>query len=510
MSPSCPSHMHAVPHPLGGRRRPLKLDIVDAAESFTPQLHDVDRPGVCPKCFFVFAKALWDEPCMPIAVQLLKSHHDFWTACAQLACAPGAEGDLAPLRRTLDANIAACPTKSRHVYAVKALPDSASCLMDALCRCLTAAVSFGSQKKHKNILLSKNGMWPSALEQIMPDGIAAYARWACVLPTHCGLALVSRLTVIARRQVMEDLVQTPSRDRVAATLVRAFRQWRVPITDFPIIRRHLLEPDVALGRPTLEEAAAILWQAICMLTVFEEGPDRRLDDFSDFSFGYERLLHDAIIDTLTKPGFDAVKQKEDLIKAASALQAKSDLPLHPVVAEYRRRPDVQRYVKDGLTFGDMVFMYLRQRRDSRLCSGPGCDKGARDGADGTGVRALSLCSRCKIMRYCGPECQRLDWTNGRCDVPHKVVCSALCKFLQRGILGPDASMPVFTAAYRGMDILTDVETASLTKLALMDDLLHMEFQIGALSLFTNKSRSEVLRGMMDGTLEGPLSKDENN
>ena len=56
-----------------------------------------------------------------------------------------------------------------------------------------------------------------------------------------------------------------------------------------------------------------------MLTVFEEGPDRHLDDFSRFSFGYERLLHDAILETAGSRNFKAEEQKKTLICAASAL-----------------------------------------------------------------------------------------------------------------------------------------------------------------------------------------------
>lgn len=498
MPPRSTSHVYAVPYPVKGRGRPLKLDVIAAADTFTAQLEDVQKPGICAKCFSVFAHALLEEHCAPLAVQLLKSHHDFWTACARVASAPGSHGELSPLRSLLDSNIAACPTKSWHIYAVKGLRDSVACLMDALCRCLWVAVGSGSQRKHKNILLSKNGMWPSTLEQIMPEGIGAYARWACVLPTHCGLALVSRLTVIARRQVMAELIATPTRDRIAATLVRAFRQWRIRAVEFPAASRHLLAHDVDLGRPELEEASHILLQAMHMLLVFSDGPDGRLDDFGAFAAGYERLLHDAIIDLLTKPKVKDIKQTDGLVVFASVLQARAGLPVHPLVEKYRRQPDVQRYVQNGLTFGDTVFLYLRERNNSRLCSGPGCTKGARDGAC---TRALSFCARCRIMRYCSPECQKLDWKEGRCDVPHKIVCPALCKSLAHGLIGVDGSMAAFSDAYHRRTVLTDEETVSLTTLALLDDILPVEFKLGALSLFENTSRAGLLCDAVDGKSE---------
>ncbi|EJD39646.1 hypothetical protein AURDEDRAFT_171278 [Auricularia subglabra TFB-10046 SS5] len=396
-----------------------------AADALTVQLQDKEHPAVCPKCLHVFANALCDARNEKLAVSLLKSHHRFFTACTQVASAPGASGDLSALRITLDGNVAGCPNKARHVFASHALRDSVACAMDALCHCLYVSVAKGSNKKYKNILLSKSGMWPSTLDELIPTDVKAYARWACTLPRWHAVALLSRLLLVARRKVMEDLSCGPSRDRICATIVRAMGLWRTPDSQFPHEIRQYLSHDVPLGCPPPEDAALIITLVIGLFVVFEEGPDRLLDDFRSFSSGYERILHDAITAFVEDPTrrVDG-NQKDLLLSVASMLCSRANFPVHPLVQELRKQPPKSGSLeRDGLNLADTILVYLQQRRDDQTCSGPGCKNYARRGDQGS--CALSLCGKCKFLRYCSPECQKRDWTVGSHDVPHKVICSAL-------------------------------------------------------------------------------------
>ncbi|EJD35151.1 hypothetical protein AURDEDRAFT_175785 [Auricularia subglabra TFB-10046 SS5] len=467
-----------------------------AAVTLTTQLQNTERPAVCAKCLYVFAQALSDKENEAIAVALLKSHHAFFTACAKVASAPGATGDLSPLRSTLNANAAACPNKRYHAFASLALGDSVACVMDALCQCLFAAVCRGSQKKHNKILLSKNGMWPSSLEELIPTDVKAYARWAGTLPRWHAIAFLSRLLIVARRKVMEDLSLSPARDRICSTMVRSMRLWRVPESEFRPEIRPYLSHDVPLGRPPIQDAAQILGQVVGLLVIFEDGPNRLLDDFRFFSDGYERILHDAIVAFLEKPTcpLDA-KHRDTLVGAASMLSSRGNLPVHPLVEQSRQptSPTGHNLARDGLNLAHTILVYLEQRRDDRTCAGPGCTSYAREGE--TGTRALSLCGKCKFLRYCSPECQKRDWTVGRDDVPHKVICSALCKFERAGVSPRATSMDAFSRVYFDNTTLTDEEFTWLAKWTLLDDRLPYEFKLGALNLFMRQSRDAARQGI---------------
>ncbi|EJD39651.1 hypothetical protein AURDEDRAFT_116073, partial [Auricularia subglabra TFB-10046 SS5] len=388
-----------------------------------------------------------------------------------------------------------CTNRADHAFASQALGDSVACLMDALCQCLFASVSKGSQKKHKKILLSKSGMWPSSLEELIPTDIKAYARWACTLPRWHAIAFLSRLLVVARRKVMEDLSCSPSRDRICATIIRALRLWRVSDSQFPREMRKLLSHDKPLGRPPVEDLGHIITQTMGLFVIFEEGPDRLLDDFRFFSAGYERIMHDAVIAFVGQPTCPADdKQKDTLLGAASMLCARGNLPIHPLVKEHRERPTkAWSAERDGLNLADTILVFLQQRCNDLTCSGPECKNYAREGD--TGTRALSLCGNCQFLRYCSPECQKRDWTVGSHGAPHKVICSALCKFEKAGVSPRTASMDEFSNVYFDKTTLTDEEFTLLAKWTLLDERLPREFKIGALQLFIWQRRFAFLRAI---------------
>lgn len=53
--------------------------------------------------------------------------------------------------------------------------------------------------------------------------------------------------------------------------------------------------------------------------------------------------------------------------------------------------------------------------EAKRCHGPGCAKYEYQLVEG---QKLSVCGRCKMVHYCGKECQTADWAT------HKKVCKA--------------------------------------------------------------------------------------
>ncbi|EJD35407.1 hypothetical protein AURDEDRAFT_175499 [Auricularia subglabra TFB-10046 SS5] len=429
---------------------PYSHNLAAAAVAFTSQLQDTTRPSICPRCFAVFTEALWVSVESDTVENMLVTHHKFWSACARMACAPGAGLALSPLRPWLWANVTVCRTR-HHNLPGDALADDASCLMDALCRCMCVALGITGHRRRKNFHYAKNRSWPLTLEEVMPGGINTYVRWACMLPTAWGLAIVSRLTALSRAQVIDDLLQIPSRLRLLATILRALQGQAFDVTVFAPEHHALITHDVPLRTPTISDSAEILSQVQGMIVVLCNGPGYRADDLATVALGYELTLRDALLGTVGRNVYSA-DEDAMLVHAANRLT--------PPPA----RPSVNR--------AEAVRLYLARQSELITCSGPACHSYVRNVEERR--QPLSACSRCKFVRYCSRDCQRRDWNNSDSRVSHKTACPVFCKLAEIGILHRAGSG--FARPYA--EQLTDEERSILLRLAQASGVLSSRMQHG--------------------------------
>ncbi|KZV98879.1 hypothetical protein EXIGLDRAFT_274915 [Exidia glandulosa HHB12029] len=80
--------------------------------------------------------------------------------------------------------------------------------------------------------------------------------------------------------------------------------------------------------------------------------------------------------------------------------------------------------KDGNSMPGVTRAYLSQLARARTCSGPNCTKTIYEEG-----RPFPVCSRCKTVRYCGPECQKRDWSSAQAPHRHKDICPLLRQLL---------------------------------------------------------------------------------
>ncbi|EJD33897.1 hypothetical protein AURDEDRAFT_131450 [Auricularia subglabra TFB-10046 SS5] len=449
--------------------------LIAAANLLAAQMRDATRPGICPKCLYLFARTIWEKSHEATVVHILIHKHDFWTSCTSLASSPIISGDITRIRILLDNNLLSCGQKHLHARASQSLGDSVLCTMDALFQCLYAALSRGPQKKYTNILVSKKGMWPTDLSDLMPRGANPYVAWASVIPTHSALAFISRLAVVARQEIMSDLIGSPARDVLIELFVRVLYRWHRPDYEFPLTLRTAQESGVQLVSPTRAESSATLREVVYMIIVIQEGPGRLLDDLTNIAIGYESQLHDAIIDLVDRPDFTDIAKKNRLIATASMLASQGHLPKHRLVEDLDHSPGMLHIAENGADVTDAIHLYLRLRQDHRKCHNESCNRYSRE--DDGGVRSLAICSRCKSARYCGTICQLVHWTKGSQGVPHKVVCSALGKFQDAQALVNGSDKQHFVQMLSDKAIISKSEFIGLANMALRDKIIPLNIRL---------------------------------
>ncbi|EJD49245.1 hypothetical protein AURDEDRAFT_161743 [Auricularia subglabra TFB-10046 SS5] len=227
--------------------------------------------------------------------------------------------------------------------------------------------------------------------------------------------------------------------------------------------------------PTSDHMRYLLWINSCsLLRVLQHGPDRLAEDFNRFTAGYERRVHDCAIRVLLDMPFDS-ESRVALLHAASNLAVRIGVPLHPLAADFTRIPNAY----EDLDVGEGVYVYIREYRQARSCSGPRCDNYLRD--DMSNGRSLLRCGGCRFVRYCSLQCQRLDWPVGRDGVSHKAICGAVRRMLPYASRGMDA----FADAYNGDLVLSCSQFGLLAKRAATSDILASGFTADALRVIND-------------------------
>ncbi|EJD37184.1 hypothetical protein AURDEDRAFT_116925 [Auricularia subglabra TFB-10046 SS5] len=90
----------------------------------------------------------------------------------------------------------------------------------------------------------------------------------------------------------------------------------------------------------------------------------------------------------------------------------------------------------------------------RICGNPACGSRRAGEEPIARERKLQACGRCKVVHYCGRECQRQDWTQG---IPHKSICPILSRLVAQ--LGPHsvADFDNFNTAFAACGVSSDDE-----------------------------------------------------
>ncbi|EJD37154.1 hypothetical protein AURDEDRAFT_173788 [Auricularia subglabra TFB-10046 SS5] len=87
--------------------------------------------------------------------------------------------------------------------------------------------------------------------------------------------------------------------------------------------------------------------------------------------------------------------------------------LAQVVERNPRSPGVLRVIQFALSYTP----------HDRRCSAPQCERTMLDREEEQ-YKALSVCARCRLTRYCTKACQHSDWTAGQ-PIRHKLMCPIL-------------------------------------------------------------------------------------
>lgn len=384
------------------------------------------NPTCCPLCVKRFAKDLQEDPDGVDALR--RDCHELWNALVRLLTLP--RNNIMGLRHDLLGNMAECPALADedHVrYAVYGeqrgsdSPPATTVLFEAAIYALFSGLTSGDKAPVSRAqtcnkpFTNRRGppQWPVAPEQLFPAGnavsVAVLVSW-CDYPDPLTwpMMLLGCYMALARDRVFPLLVDaTPLGlhkrivDAIALRLAGASAENPDPKTN--------------CGRSDIVAATSLL-QAIY------NGPDARPEDMGRFISGHEATLFPPIAAALRAIHVDSGDQLSSfnfLATYALALHARLKLPDSALSADilYYRNPGPVGMIP-------LVRRALTNIQGSRFCGASGC--AARDPGG-----EFRRCGTCKLLRYCGPGCQKLDWRTGR-PVPHKIMCPLLAEVARVG------------------------------------------------------------------------------
>lgn len=429
------------------RRRALEL---------AASLHDVQQPASCPTCFnFVVAELhpMDHTAKMPLLEELRDHHPEFWDACITFVTAPRADADLPALRRLLLANTQKCPSRRYHEQKVRSnYTDPIHVLVEACYIALHSCFSMGRnrmvhRRKAPSRFGGKGGRWPTAIDQLAPFGelrsVESHVYWCSKRFSTAPLVVLDLILQLARPVAFPHLIAEPLHGKIVYILCQMLHGSPGVVPegwdgDAPILPA--ADPTLPLALPKQERLQ--LHAATDFIDCINRGLDCHIkQDNSSFVNGYRRALFFATHAAASKidpehPGFLT------LCQYASLTYRDAGVPMSFVSPRVQAAWEARKGDSNGLDMARVTYQNLVQLGKLRSCCGPGCDKTVL----ATG-RAFASCARCKSVRYCGPECQKRDWTYAP-EHRHKDVCPLLCQLLSVGNLdmGTDEWRTAFQSA----------------------------------------------------------------
>ncbi|KZV78552.1 hypothetical protein EXIGLDRAFT_847424 [Exidia glandulosa HHB12029] len=309
--------------------------------------------------------------------------------------------------------------------------------MDVEALCIIVGYCLAVVRRHPSQRFSRH-LWPSRAEDVLPAGSLETMRSLCVLLERVDAPAIA-LFALDVHVTCDDELRIHRAAFIKATIV-AIGYTAADIERRIHIARSSEGPYEAIPEYTmhrLDNLAKLLFEiTVSFVPSISE------------TYAVERMIPaiNRALDVATKPS--AI---EDLACIGGTLHEafRPSLALHP------RIEDLGRFVhsreEDPYLSLHQILVYTILRR---ACAGPGCAATEREIS-----RSLSMCGRCRIVRYCSQTCQKKHWRTS-----HKFTCNSVCMlFNATGISSSQFSVtfPVgeFTAACRAArfseeDILT--------------------------------------------------------
>ncbi|EJD35148.1 hypothetical protein AURDEDRAFT_175781 [Auricularia subglabra TFB-10046 SS5] len=428
------------PFPVGGRCVLVKIHLLDHLKNvLMPQLADPQKPTFCPICFQLYVGLLLLPDFKDALSHLLVDRHDFFDACIAFLVVQRAMFDLPALRKQLDKNKAHCATSDWHYFTRQLSDDSLATVLCAVFTFLTTGIC---NIKNKGWFRSKarKGTWPTAPEQLLPRGpllsTAAYVFWCRALISPYAVPVLGGLLEVVRTDVLPHLLVSPQKDHLMEALIV------------------MLSGDENVGSPALWErrVEGLLPQqtAASLIYVILNGHGARADEMAVLYSGHEHALYPALITLLDS---DVVDDEQHLLAVATIATLVHGCLGHPKSTLHKRMLwylSKLNLPEDVTVDVQIVFTILYHQARAKGCASFGCS--------GAGRQA---CGRCKFVQYCGRDCQREDWKNGRealeISVSHKMLCPVLCRLFDAGAQVEGKTIRQFIDTYRGAGV-SDADT----------------------------------------------------
>ncbi|EJD37141.1 hypothetical protein AURDEDRAFT_129636 [Auricularia subglabra TFB-10046 SS5] len=403
-------------------------ELLARVESFVEGAAELEPCNMssCPRCFRVLVREI--VRCDMSLRHLRKYYPDFFEACLILII-EFADADIPRLRERLSANQLQCADRTK-LHKIKFTApfssDPLDMFLEALYIMVTGGLTHGKNpifnanpQLNKKHFTARKGYWPSNLDELFPLGIEkcldALIFWCCVPFSEDPFQLLNKFIFIARPLVMEPLLGSPRRERLAWAQLQAM----TPSTRvaWPLGREPPFQIPRGLSVPrSLRGSAVAVTTALVQLYALSTDTDARSTDAARFVAGLE---HEFMQTLMPLP---------EQLPETAALQLRT-------VNKYvcMMLPDHGRDTC-GLTLPNKVSVisdYFIRCADDRRCARPGCENSelAVEGEDGP--RRFKQCGRCKTVRYCSRACQRAHWRHEA--PPHRDVCPVICELISLGV-----------------------------------------------------------------------------
>lgn len=386
-----------------------------SARTICAALEDPLQPRFCTACLSIFVEYTEVKADAAFGWRTLRQeHHKLWSSSVAFILAASAPEVQPALAHTLRYLARVCPSQisndklERHRSLVAYYTSDGNTLhaaIDVLCRFLRGGLDESVLRLSTKQRFTRNGLWPQAATDLLPTGpeqwLFGMSHWLRIIHSWPVIQAFEAIYSICRPELQPLLAtalhRTTTIDAICTQLEFATAAARSNDTTGDRAERADLR---------IRSAASLLANV-----AFGSGPAFAL------SFGgmARRIVNAAqgAIDLVREP---ATKDKLALVASIMAictpslrndgysLLRPSTLQRMMALIQKDIPPDVWQF----------SFHVLKRSSLRDTCCWTECDR------QGGGDATLRVCSRCHVVRYCGPSCQKAHWRSS-----HRDVCQTL-------------------------------------------------------------------------------------